>query len=220
MGRFYRAPPRRASGHMAHPRRREKVDPARPAWIQRGHPRPGALMKIRSTIALILLLAAAAACDDGKKPTPDAAVVDIGFNKPTAALKANDNNLELGPADLTCLGTASTDMATMPAMTTLSTTVKDFQNNTAVPNAGVTAFKNADVGAPFDTKTADATGKVSIAIPAGTKRFGFKMTDGSSLDTLLLNQKVDPNMPMQTVTSIQIVSRTTATLLPALINKN
>jgi len=40
------------------------------------------------------------------------------------------------------------------------------------------------------------------------------------MDTLLLNQRVDPGMATQTAPKIQIVSTATATLLPALINKN
>jgi hypothetical protein len=43
------------------------------------------------------------------------------------------------------------------------------------------------------------------------------MIDPSSLDTLLLNQKVDPDVPMQTEGSIRTVSKSTAQTLPALI---
>jgi hypothetical protein len=176
-------------------------------------------MPIRSTIALILLCAAATACDDGdERPPADAMTVDIGFNKPTATLKANNNGMELGPADLSCLGMPATDTAATVAVT-LEATVKDFQDNTIVANAGVTAFRGVDVGQPFDTQTAGADGKVSIAIPIGTKRFGFKMTDGASLDTLLLNQIVDPGMAMQTFSSIQTVSKKTAATLSAFIGK-
>lgn len=182
-------------------------------------------MQTRSILTLTLLLAAAAlaaACGgDGDPPVPDAPpAVDIGFNKPTASLKANVNEMEVGPADLSCLGAPADDPPTTVAVE-LATTVRDFQNSTTpVPNAVVTAFRNADVGQVFDTKTADGDGKVTIDIPIGVARFGFKMTDPSSLDTLLLNQKVAPDEPMQMLGSINTVSQTTATLLPALINKN
>ncbi len=176
-------------------------------------------MQLRSTFWLTSLLAVAAACGDDGGSTPPDAAPDIGFNDPTAPLKANDNNVEVGPADLSCLGMPANDPATTVAVT-LATTVRDFQNDTIVPNAMVTAFRNVDIGQPFDTKTADGNGAVSITIPTGVKRFGFKMTDGSSLDTLLLNQTVEPDMANQTLGSIQTVSKTTATLLPALINKN
>ncbi len=177
-------------------------------------------MKIRSTVALTLMCAAVtAACGGDDDPTPpDAMAVDIGFNKPTATLKANNNGMELGPADLSCLGSPANDPATTVAVT-LDTTVRNFENDALVPSAGVTAFKVADVGQPFDTRTADAMGKVSITIPIGTKRFGFKMTDPSFLDTLLLNQTVDPGMAMQTFSSIQIVAKSTAATLSAFICK-
>lgn len=176
-------------------------------------------MLTRSNLTLVSLFSFVAACGDdgGTMPTPDAPP-DIGFNKPTAALKANNNEVEVGPADLTCLNTPTADQATTVAVA-LETTVRDFQNSTIVANAMVTAFRGVDVNQPFDTKTADAMAKVTIDIPVGVTRFGFKMKDPSSLDTLLLNQIVAPDMAMQTFGSINTVSQTTATLLPALINK-
>jgi hypothetical protein len=178
-------------------------------------------MKIHSTIALTLLLAAAACGDDGgTTPTPDMAAPDIGFNKPTAPLKANMNNAEVGLADLTCLNTATPDVATTMNIT-LNTTVKDFQNDTPVPNAMVTAFKNLDINAPFATVTADSMGKLSITIPMDTKRFGFKMKDPASLDTLLLNQIfIDPTTTPQTFGSIDIISMVTGSVLPTIIGKS
>jgi len=172
------------------------------------------------TLPLLLTSALAACGDDGGKPaTPDAAR-DIGFNRPTAALKANKEMggayMELGPADLSCLGTAANDPATTVAVS-LATKVRDFQSDNPVPNAVVTAFRDQDVGTVFDTKTADGNADVTIAIPIGVKRFGFKMTDPSALDTLLLNQRVQPDQMTQTLSKIQSVSKTTATLLPALI---
>jgi hypothetical protein len=173
----------------------------------------------RLPIASCLLLVAATACGgDGSTPPPDVPAQDIGFNKPTAALRANTNNMDAGPADLACLGTASPDQATTVDVS-LATTVRDFQNDSIVPNAAVTVFRGQDVGQVLDMKMADGAGKVTVTIPTGTKRFGFKMTDPGSLDTLLLNQRVEPGMATQTLGRIQSVSRTTATLLPALINK-
>lgn len=165
-----------------------------------------------------LLLAAACGGDGGSTPPPDVPMQDIGFNKPTAALRANTNNADVGPADLACLGTASPDQATTVAVS-LTTTVRDFQKDTIVPSSAVTVFRGQDVGQVLDTKMADGGGKVTVTIPMGTKRFGFKMADPTSLDTLLLNQLVQPDMAMQMISSIQAVSRTTAALLSALINK-
>lgn len=175
-------------------------------------------MQARSTIVLTLLFAAAACGGGDPTPMPDAKPPDIGFNKPSATLKANSGVAEIGLADLTCLGTPANDPATTVEVA-LATTVRDFQNSTTVPNAVVTAFRGVAVAEPFDTKTADADGKVTITIPVGIKRLGFKMTDGSSLDTLLLNQIVQPDAATQDLGAIQTVSTSTATALPALIGK-
>jgi hypothetical protein len=175
-------------------------------------------MQTRLILTMISLLAAACG-DDGGTTTPDTPPPDIGFNKPAAPLKANNNNTEVGAAELGCLNMASTDQATTPDKIMLTTTVKDFQNGDPVPNAMVTAFNGIEIDRPFDTKTADSMAKVTIDIPKGTKRFGFKMKAQGSLDTLLLNQIVDPGMATQTTDSIDIISNGTATTLPVLIGK-
>lgn len=184
-------------------------------------------MSTRSTIKLTSLLALsllAVACGDdgGETPPPDAAAPDIGFTKPTASLKANVNEVEMGAADLSCLNTPANDVATTVNVT-LSSNVRDFQNSSVVAMAEVTAFRNVDLTDVLGTSTANDTGNVTLNLTAGAngiKRFGFKMKHASSMDTLLLNQKLAmPNEPQQTHANIQIVSLTTATLLPALINK-
>lgn len=163
-------------------------------------------------------LVGAAACGGDDKPMIDAPPPDIGFNKPTAALKANKSAAEVGAADLTCLGTPANDPPTTVAVT-LSTTVRDFQGDATVGGAKVTAFRGVDLAQPFDTQTAAADGTVALTIPVGVARFGFKMSAANWLDTLLLNQKVAPGTAAQTLTSIQIVSSSTANALPALIFK-
>jgi len=176
-------------------------------------------MKARLLSSLILVCIAAACGDDGPAPPADGPPPDIGFNKPTAPLKGNANNAELGPADLSCLGTPSTDQATTVDVA-LTTTVTDFQNGSIVPSAAVTVFQLGDPSLLIDMKTADDSGMVTVTIPTGTKRFNFEMTAQGSLDTLLLNQIVQPSMMTQTIPTIQTVSMATATLLPALINKS
>ncbi|HWU86102.1 MAG TPA: hypothetical protein VN253_02460 [Kofleriaceae bacterium] len=178
-------------------------------------------MKLRSFLTLTSLLAAACGDDGGTTPAMPDAPRDIGFTKPTAALKANKETApntwtELGPADLSCLGMPASDLPTTVAVA-LTTKVRDFQSNNPVPNAAVTVFRDQDVGSPVDTKTADGNADVTVTIPVGTKRFGFKMTEASALDTLLLNQRVEPGQMAQMLPAIQSVSKTTATLLPALI---
>jgi hypothetical protein len=175
----------------------------------------------------------AAACGHSKPASPDAFVAkDVGFNKPTASVKANmevSTNMwmELGPADLSCLNTASADEATTLAVT-LNTIVKDFQSGNAVPSAAVTAFAGIDSDTPFDTQTSDTNALATFTIPTGTKRFGFKMTGDSVMPTLLLNQTIAPSTAIQPVGSdtnagkrmkIQSVSNGTAETLPALINE-
>ncbi len=180
-------------------------------------------------IQTALIASLCAACGSSSTPPkPDAFVPkDIGFNKPTKSLKANDNNTEIGQADLTCLGTPSTDMATTVSVT-LNSIVKDFQSKDAVPQAMVTVFDGIDYMHPFDMKTADANGLVTFTVPTGHKRFGFQMTGSSVLPTFLLNQYIDPNMALQPAGSdtdpskrmtIQSVSNSTAATLPALIGE-
>jgi hypothetical protein len=168
-----------------------------------------------------------AACGDDTNTTPDAQN-NSGFNKPTVSLKANTevsskNWMELGPADLTCLNTPSDDPTTTAAVT-LHTKVTDFQSGNAVPGATVTAFANQDQANAFDTQTSDGNAELSITIPAGTTRYGFKMTSGTSMPTLLLNQIVDPakvdgNNETTNPSKIQSVSNATAATLPALIGQ-
>jgi hypothetical protein len=186
------------------------------------------------TISLILL----AACgSSGTTPKPDAPK-NIGFNKPLAALHANMQSgstvTDLGPADLSCLGTASADQATTVAVT-LATVVKDFQNHTlnggATDMVSVSVFKDENIGTLEDTQMSMATGcpnnapcgNVTVTVPVGTKRFGFKMTDPAAtpafLPTFLVNQTVEPGMASQTLDKVQTVSNSTATLLPALIGE-
>ncbi|MEO8706311.1 MAG: hypothetical protein ABI867_40150 [Kofleriaceae bacterium] len=169
------------------------------------------------------MLGSLVACGGGGgTSTPDAPeVTDIGFNRPTKSLKANmevseDNWTEVGPADLTCLNTPNGDVATT-VQVALSTVVRDFQSDNLVPNTQITVFNNQDTANPFQTTAADGNAAVTFTIPVGTKRFGYKMIDPSSLDTLLLNQKVTPTEPTQTEGSIRAVSKSTGQTLPALI---
>ncbi len=181
-----------------------------------------------------------AACGSSSSNKPDAPK-DIGFFKPTASLHANMASTtmgapptDLGPADLSCLNTPSADQATTVAVS-LATVVKDFQlhtlNGAAFDAVTVTVFKGVDITSTVDTQMTTATGcpnnqpcgNVTVTIPAGTKRFGFKVVDpaspGAFLPTFLLNQIVDPAMATQTLDKVQTVSNSTATLLPALIGE-
>lgn len=193
-------------------------------------------MRLALSFTLASLSVAACGGDDGNS-MPDAA--DNGFNPPTVTLKANKEITgsdgeweELGDADLSCLGTASSDAATTTAIT-LNLIVTDFQSDQAVPNATVKVFPNQMDSAPFATQTADTDAHLTVMIPAGTKRFGYKMESMNALPTFLLNQKLDdPTLTPQppgtcmdgtnTVPcrdEIQSVSNATAATLPALIGQ-
>ena len=179
-------------------------------------------MRLSSTLPLLVLLGACG--DDGGTAPVDAKPEDRGFNKPTMPLMANneegDNNwVERGPANLGCLGTPSNDPATTTAIT-INTQVTDFQSGNANPGVSVTVFPNQDAASPFGAAAlSDDLGNLTTMIPAGTRRFGYKMVDtNDSLDTLLLNQVLtDATTTPQTVSDIQIVSKATAATLPALI---
>jgi len=184
---------------------------------------------MRLSLAFTVVSLSLAACGgDDASTTPDAPTDESGFATPTVTLKANkevsdDNWMELGAANLACLNTPSSDVGAATAIT-LNTKVTDFQSGNAVPNAMVTAFPEQNTTAPFDTQTSDAsTADISFTIPAGTKRYGFRMTSSSSLPTLLLNQYVNPDKVTNMVTTdpskIQSVSNATAALLPALIGQ-
>jgi hypothetical protein len=187
---------------------------------------------MRLTIFFTLTSLSVAACggDDGGT-TPDASV-DIGFNAPTVTLKANkevaeDDWQEQGAADLSCLGTPSADQATSVPVT-LNVVVKDFQSGNAVPSSMIEVFPEQKYTMPFGTAvTADSMANATVMIPTGVKRFGYRMTSGSSLPTFLLNQTIEPDVAVQPTgcstppcrATIQSVSNATAATLPALIGQ-
>jgi hypothetical protein len=183
---------------------------------------------MRKSLAFTVASLSFVACGGDDGVTPDAPTDESGFATPTVTLKANreigENSWEeIGAADLSCMNTPSTDMATATAVT-LNTEVADFQTGNAVPNSMVTAFPEQNFMAPFDTKTSDASsGAISFTIPQGTKRYGFRMISDTSMPTLLLNQYVNPAKVTNMVTTdpgkIQSVSKATAALLPALIGQ-
>jgi hypothetical protein len=116
---------------------------------------------------------------------------------------------------------------------TLNLQVTDFQSDQAVPTATVRMFNNQDSANPFAMGTGDTDANLTLTVPAGTKRFGYKMESANALPTFLLNQDLDsPSEPIQPTgtcmedsvvvpcrTEIQSVSNATAATLPALIGQ-
>jgi hypothetical protein len=181
-------------------------------------------MRIASSftfLSLSVLVACGGGGSSGDKPAIDSGPKDIGFSNPVGTLKANrevstNEWMEIGEADLSCLGTPANDPPTTVTVS-LSTVVNDFQSKNPVPNAQVQVFRGQNLTDIFDTKTSDQNAAITFTIPTGVTRFGYKMTSESAMDTLLLNQKVQPSTPSQTESEIRSVSKTTAQTLPALI---
>ena len=186
---------------------------------------------MRLSLAFTLTALSLAACGGDDTTMPDAND-DTGFLTPTVTLKANhevsDKNwAEDGPANLTCLNTASNDMGTTVSVM-LNAKVADFQSGNAVPSATVAMFANQDYMTAFDTQMSDSMAFLAFTVPVGTKRFGYYMTSANALPTLLLNQILVPAVAVQpegTCTpapcreKIQSVSKATAATLPALIGQ-
>jgi hypothetical protein len=125
-----------------------------------------------------------------------------------------------GPADFTCLGTASADQATTIEIT-LSGVTEDFQTGDVVDNVDVGLFNAGSdlTGTPVTSTTSDGEGNYSLAIPVGSKRLVFRSTDPEGtrfLDTYLFNQLLEPDVAAQTET-LNSVSNLTANALPAFI---
>ncbi|MBP6629058.1 MAG: hypothetical protein KBG28_26460 [Kofleriaceae bacterium] len=167
-----------------------------------------------------LTSAGLAACggDDGSGG-PDATTVVNPVLK--AYRETGDQVFEERPLNTSCLGTPTADMASTVEIT-LNTKVTDFQEEDGVPGATVGVFDGFDYMNPVATGTASSAagmeGDISLVIPAGRRRFGFRMQAEDWFDTLLLFQYLDPAMATQTSpATISPVSQTTGLALPALV---
>lgn len=122
---------------------------------------------------------------------------------------------EVGPANLDCLGTPSTDMASAVDID-LAGTVEDYQERLPVASAAVEVFAGIDIGNVLASTTGDPDGNYGLTLPAGHTRVGFKVGAADHVETYLLNQYFDPDASAQDA-DIEVVSQLTADLLPALI---
>jgi hypothetical protein len=182
---------------------------------------------VRLALGFGLLGLAVPACG-GSSSSADAgpdAFLNGGFQLPSASTKANmevtGTWTELGPAEWSCLGTASTDTARTVALNLMGQ-AQDFQNmdsSHGIANTTVTVFDDIDYMNPFQTVTSDNMGKFTVTIPTGKKRVGFKLHGGTLgtaayMDTFLLNQYWDAAATDATI-NIGYISEGLATALPA-----
>lgn len=115
--------------------------------------------------------------------------------------------------DLSCLGAARTDAPTTVAVT-LTVTVRDFQSSNVVPNATVAAYST--FGSPFATALTDSSGIATLAVPVGTRRIGFAITEAQSHETITPDQLLAPSTAAQAMT-LHVLSDSTVATLPALV---
>ncbi|MBE7448557.1 MAG: hypothetical protein HS111_06635 [Kofleriaceae bacterium] len=187
-------------------------------------------MRLAHYLAAAATTFALVACggDDGDNPSVDAAnmLPNPGFPVPTAPTKANERQggvwTELGPANWSCLNTASTDQPSTQTIS-MSGLIEDFQTGAGVGAAAITAFPGIDLNGNSGTATSDNNAQtrgeytISLAqLPSGTTRYGFKFEAASYVKTYLLNQYVDPATATQT-RDMAAVSEATALALPAFI---
>ncbi len=187
------------------------------------------------TIAGLLSVAGLTACgDDGGSSGTDAGIdaaelANPGFPVPTAVTKANNEVggqwMEVGDADWSCLNTPSADAASTQAIA-LSGKIRDFQNSSnGVGSATITAFPGNTLSGNLGmgTSAADAANKGNFTmnlamLPAGQKRFGFKIDAPTYLRTYLLNQYFNPANATQT-RDISAVSIGTANAVIAFVGE-
>lgn len=175
-------------------------------------------MKRLAWFGTAALLVACGGSDDGEDgedlPNPGFAVPTVTT---TAYTGADGNWTEVGPANWSCLGTASDDQA-MTVDVTLSGNVEDFQSGKKLDAATVTAYADTNFsGAGVAETVSDDTGAYSLTIPSGSTRIAFKVIHEDALETYALNEIFEPDQAAQNHDT-NSVSLLTASALPAFIN--
>jgi hypothetical protein len=157
--------------------------------------------------------------DAPMSPIDAATGTNTGFTAPTAPIAAwtetAQNTFAAATLDFSCLNAARGDTASTVAIT-LAATIVDFQSGNIVPGTVVEAFAGNATGAPFATATANGSAVATLAIPTGTTRFGFHMTETNTRPTYIFDQLLAPSTAAQSRT-MQVLSNATAQTLPALI---
>jgi hypothetical protein len=131
--------------------------------------------------------------------------------------KANMDEEEVGAADWDCLGTASADEPTSVEIT-LTGALTDFQNmDNEIRDGNIEVFEEIDYQNPVDMFGPTLNdGLFDLTLPAGTERWGFKLTAPDYMDTFLLNQYFEPDTAAQSI-DVSGISEGVATALPAII---
>ncbi len=182
-------------------------------------------MKRLTYALLITVIAPAFACggDDGNGNADAAPMLpNEGFVPPTEITMAyspgeNDGEWNLiGPADWSCLNTPTSDAPSTVAIN-LTGELVDFQNDTELPDAIITAYDDTNFsGAGIATAVADEDGMYAMTLPVGQTRVAFKLQDDRALDTYNLNEYFEPSNADQDF-EVRSVSLLTANALPAFI---
>jgi hypothetical protein len=122
-----------------------------------------------------------------------------------------------GPADWSCLDTATEDVPTEIDVL-VTGDVNDFQTGDPIPGAAITAYDGVDfAGQGVASTTSNEQGEFSLTLPAGVGRINYKIVNQPDwLDTYLLNQYYEPNEAEQGQ-GLDAVSIGTANVLPAFI---
>jgi hypothetical protein len=175
---------------------------------------------ILSCLSISTFWAFGACGDDGSSTPPCESLGDVnpGFSTPCAATTFAEDDVDSGePADWSCLGTPTDDVATAVEIT-LTGVINDFQNNdNEVNEATVEVFPGIDHTNVVDSfGPTDNTGTYSLTLPTGHTRFGFKVEAPDYEITYLLNQDFEPDGANQ-VLDISAISTGIATALPAII---
>lgn len=170
-------------------------------------------MRIQVALVSSLLLSAAACGTDD----PPLVTGNDGFILPESVTEANVNDVSAGPADWSCLGTATDDEPNTVAITLTGLILNFTDDGDEVRDATVEVFEGVDYQNPLDTAgPTDINGAYTLELPTGNTRLGFKMVAEDYMDTFLLNQYFEPGVAAQSQ-NLSMISIGTATALPALI---
>jgi hypothetical protein len=166
------------------------------------------------------------ACGGGDGGDPDAnTLVNHGFATPTVTMTAHQKSgttwTDVGPADWSCLNTATDDV---PAEVPTTVSGIAYGRNTdmePVEGATLTAYAGTDFGTELDSTTTSEEdgeeGAWEVGLPAGRTRVAYKTVLEGYVDTYLINQYYEPDATTAEE-DIEPVSDDTAETLLALIN--